>query len=392
MRMTKKDLDIKFTIIIPTYNDADTIKFTINSVINQTYKNWEIIIMNDGSTDNTENILTPIIENNTNIRYFYQENADQLNAILNSIPYITGDYIIILHSDDILSNDNTLMNCVNYFKNNHCDAIIGNLEVMDENGNKIGFQKVSNYKKREYIKATLLLWLGRNLFVDTAVFEKNFFLSQVKESYLTWNMPFWLLFDNNPKMSNVHKVDFSLISYRVFSGNYINNELGKLNVINGELRTALFLMNFYYIPFFKIQYYCFRIFNKLKITEIYQPFFRKKSSSKKAKLIEYILKKRFDNYNNYEYFKALLNFYKHKNSRKINLIIDNLKLYYGKDMRTFNKKMLNGELEDFYYNIFSEMEKGFSTITINKEGYNDLLVVLKFLGIYYDVNIEISEE
>ncbi|MEG0301649.1 glycosyltransferase family 2 protein [Cetobacterium sp.] len=83
---------MKISIIMPTYNDKDSIIETFDSVINQTYKNWELIIVDDGSTDKTEEVIKNYVEKHNlkdKIKYFYQENQDQLNAIINGINYIS---------------------------------------------------------------------------------------------------------------------------------------------------------------------------------------------------------------------------------------------------------------------------------------------------------------
>lgn len=378
----------KFSIIIPTYNDAKTIESTINSIKIQTYKKWEVIIIDDGSTDNTKKVLEKYIYDKK-IKCFHQENSDQLNAVLYATQHITGDYVLILHSDDVLANDDVLERSYYYFNNNDCDAIIGNLQIMDDNEKFIRIQKTSCYKNKDYIKALQLLWLGRNLYVDTAIFKKDFFLNEVKENYLTWNMPFWLSYKPNPTIENVHNVNFSLIRYRIFAGNYINNELGKLNVINGELRTAIILMKYYSIPCFKIQYFCFRIFNKLRLLSFYRPIFLRSETKNKSKIVDYILNKRLNNFKDYLYLDALSNFYKYSNNRKIKLNFNNTFVYYGKDIRLFNKKMLNNELEYIYNYILNEMKLGFKTILIKKEDYQNLVITLKFLAIYNDIDIEV---
>lgn len=90
------------SIIIPTYNCAKYILEAINSVLNQTYQNLEIIIINDGSTDNTQELVQSYINNfNEKIKYIYQENNGHAVArnvgILNS----NGEYIAFLDADDI---------------------------------------------------------------------------------------------------------------------------------------------------------------------------------------------------------------------------------------------------------------------------------------------------
>ena len=96
---------MKVTVLTPSYNDGISITKTLDSLLSQTYTDWESIIIDDGSTDDTKNIVEKYkkdhnVENK--IKYIYQENQDQLNAILNGIQYVTGDYIFTLHSDDLL--------------------------------------------------------------------------------------------------------------------------------------------------------------------------------------------------------------------------------------------------------------------------------------------------
>lgn len=90
----------KVSVIIPTYNRADLLPMTVESVFAQTYKNYEIIIVDDGSTDNTKEIVEPYLSK-SNIRYFYQENRKQASARNNGIRNSEGEYIAFLDSDDL---------------------------------------------------------------------------------------------------------------------------------------------------------------------------------------------------------------------------------------------------------------------------------------------------
>ena len=122
---------------MPTYNDSKTIKETLDSLMYQTYKDWELIIIDDGSTDNTRLIIEDYKKEKDaedKIRYCYQENSDQLNAIINALDYITGDYIYVLHSDDLLNENTTFEKCVDYMsKNADYDAIISDLKLINDN-------------------------------------------------------------------------------------------------------------------------------------------------------------------------------------------------------------------------------------------------------------------
>ena len=127
---------MKVSIIMPTYNDSSTIIDTIDSVVNQSYTDWQLIIMNDGSTDNVEDVIKQYRENSDHkekIEYYSQKNQDQLNAIRNCIDYIKGEFVYILHSDDLLPDNNLLMRLVEEAKANpDTKVFIGDLITIDE--------------------------------------------------------------------------------------------------------------------------------------------------------------------------------------------------------------------------------------------------------------------
>ncbi len=89
---------MKFSIIIPTYNRATFLPKAIESVLSQTYTDWELIIVDDGSTDNTRDVVSKYEDNR--IRYIYQQNAERSAARNNGIAKATGDYVCFLDSDN----------------------------------------------------------------------------------------------------------------------------------------------------------------------------------------------------------------------------------------------------------------------------------------------------
>lgn len=89
-----------FSIIIPTYNRAHMLSKALESVHVQTFTDWECIVVDDGSTDNTRELLQQWIEKDNRFRYIYQENAERSAARNNGINNAKGEYICFLDSDD----------------------------------------------------------------------------------------------------------------------------------------------------------------------------------------------------------------------------------------------------------------------------------------------------
>lgn len=99
-RLLYKRSKMLISIIIPTYNRGQWISKTINSVLNQTYRKFEIIVIDDGSTDNTSNILNEFVKSNSNIRYFKKINGGCSSARNLGLKYAKGELIAFLDSDD----------------------------------------------------------------------------------------------------------------------------------------------------------------------------------------------------------------------------------------------------------------------------------------------------
>src|SRR5690606_33517027 len=105
------------SVIIPLYNRRKYIISAVDSVLMQTYKNFEIIIVDDGSTDNVEKTLFPILKSHENIQYIRQSNSGPASALDKGIKIASGEYITFLDSDDEYKKDH-IKKRINYFKNN----------------------------------------------------------------------------------------------------------------------------------------------------------------------------------------------------------------------------------------------------------------------------------
>lgn len=89
------------SIITPCYNSSLYIEETIKSVQRQTYTNWELLITDDGSTDNSIEIITKLLKGDSRVKLFSIENSGPAIARNNSIKYAEGNYLAFLDSDDL---------------------------------------------------------------------------------------------------------------------------------------------------------------------------------------------------------------------------------------------------------------------------------------------------
>ncbi|MBA3679828.1 MAG: glycosyltransferase family 2 protein [Bacteroidetes bacterium] len=96
-------MSLFFSVIIPTYNRAHLLKKTIDTVLDQSYENFELIVVDDGSSDNTEEVVTNIIKEKGNkVTYVKQKNSERAVARNNGLKKAVGDYVLFFDSDDTL--------------------------------------------------------------------------------------------------------------------------------------------------------------------------------------------------------------------------------------------------------------------------------------------------
>lgn len=130
---------IKFSIIMPVYNVEKYVAQSIESVIKQSYKNWELIIVNDGSTDNSLRICNEYIERDNRIELINKKNSGLSDARNEGLKKSKGEYVIFLDSDDYLEYG--CLNKLNENIKNNIDIYICTFERFSQNGNKKEFNR-----------------------------------------------------------------------------------------------------------------------------------------------------------------------------------------------------------------------------------------------------------
>ena len=124
------------SIITPCYNGAKYIEETIDSVIAQTYKNWEMLIVDDGSRDDSAQIVTKYCEKEERIKLISQENAGSAAARNNGIRNAQGQYIALLDADD-LWHPQFLEKQINFMKKKDAVCVYCSYDRIDEKSKKI---------------------------------------------------------------------------------------------------------------------------------------------------------------------------------------------------------------------------------------------------------------
>ncbi|MBT2718165.1 glycosyltransferase family A protein [Bacillus sp. ISL-57] len=121
------------SIIIPVYNVEDYLERCLNSIVNQTYQNLEVLVINDGSTDSSSEILTKFQEIDCRFNVITKENGGQASARNVGIDKANGEFILMVDSDDYISN-NAVELCVNQALISGCDLIIFDFYYLNSKG------------------------------------------------------------------------------------------------------------------------------------------------------------------------------------------------------------------------------------------------------------------
>ncbi len=142
------------SVIMPAYNAAEYIAKAIESALNQTYKNFELIVINDGSTDQTENIILSF--NDQRIKYSRQENHGLAATHNTGIRKSAGEFVIKLDVDDMMTPDFIVKHITEFEKHPEADLVYCDDLLIDEND-----QPIRVINRPEYMDAKLLI---RDLF------------------------------------------------------------------------------------------------------------------------------------------------------------------------------------------------------------------------------------
>ena len=186
---------LNFSIIIPSFNQGNFIRQTIGSVLSQKYANYELIIVDGGSTDNTLNILKQY-SNNKKVRWISEKDEGQTDAINKGFKMASGDILTWINSDDYYLNNKVLGHINNLFsKHDQCKWLTGDYIIVDKNGKPIQ-TLIKWYKKLLRLHPTYNMLAFSNFIIQPSTFVRKEVLETVgmpnKSLRYTMDYDWWL--------------------------------------------------------------------------------------------------------------------------------------------------------------------------------------------------------
>jgi len=137
------------SIIVPAYNSADYIGQAIESILNQNYKNFELLIIDDGSTDNTKEIVRHY--NDSRIKYLYKENGGLSSARNFAVVRSRGQYIMPLDADDMMAPNFITLHLQEFDKHPEADLVYCDVLLINVNGEPLTVMRKPEYQDRRHL-------------------------------------------------------------------------------------------------------------------------------------------------------------------------------------------------------------------------------------------------
>lgn len=318
------------TIIIPAYNVEKYISKCLDSIVNQTYKDLEIIVVNDGSTDSTGEIIENYVNRYSNLRYIYQNNMGVSNARNLALRYANGEYIMFVDSDDYIDT-NLIERMVKKSEQKNADLVIcEHLRVSEDGLNKKEVIRYNEYIDKVYnnndainllLRLNIKGYLCDKLFKKDILIKSNFYLEPNR--YIEDWLPVFKYVEKCERIvflsgsfyyyrqrnsSALHTINPKLLDDYIYAVKNINNFLIENKIVySNKCKQVFEVETFYSIVRY---YYILNIYKYNNKIKIYKDF------SRYINNIKFKLDKSF-------YLNKLI-----KTKLKIKIMLWNLKIFH----------------------------------------------------------------
>ena len=379
---------VKISVLIPAYNSAKTIVEALESIKNQTYQNWEIILINDGSQDETEEILRRYLGNTKlSLKYTKQTHHNYFKAIRHGLKYASGEIIFVLDADKILFNQNVFYRAVSTILGEKCDGMFVGIRAMYQRLKDGKFHLVRPYYRNEVSLIKTALGLGKNIYTNYAFWRREIFETSVYENYLINGMPVWYNAENNLGLRVVNG-NFVGLKYRVSKKvNLGDNSLKQNNSktlfeLSTNLRTLHHIVSRINVPAYSTQATLYNLINRLHIASLYPSIFKQGQTSLKE-ITPLVVKNIKDSELDNVYLKTIVDFSNNFDPQKTAKLVipKGTKIYWGTEIDDFSNKLSKNTLDQFYYDFMKIIGQGTTIYEIKKDDQKKLEQILDFFTI-----------
>lgn len=287
----------KVSIIVPVYNTKDYIIRCVDSLVNQTYKDIEIILVNDGSLDNSIDLVNEKYDDDR-IVIVNQDNMGSGQARNNGIKKASGDYLFFVDSDDFIDKD-TISIMMNKMINDKVNLVICDYYKYFSDDNKIHINNIPNYDcnndkqsvigmpaafcklfKKEIFDKYDIKFLPGVFFEDNAIIP---FACAVSGKYAYVNKPLYYYFQREG--SALNKIEYNEGYEAIFDSlSYLYDKFNKYDMIENYAQELEYIYIEYLLHASNLRFLKFNKLNNIKKVSI-------------------IMKEKYPNYRNNKYFK-----------------------------------------------------------------------------------------
>lgn len=379
---------VKISVLIPTYNSAKTIVEALESIKNQTYQNWEIILINDGSQDETEEILRRYLGNTKlPLKYTKQTHHNYFKAIRHGLKYASGEIIFVLDADKILFNQNVFYRAVSTILGEKCDGMFVGIRAMYQRLKDGKFHLVRPYYRNEVSLIKTALGLGKNIYTNYAFWRREIFETSVYENYLINGMPVWYNAENN---LGLRVVNGNFVGLKYWVSKKVNlgdnslkqNNSKTLFELSTNLRTLHHIVSRINVPAYSTQATLYNLINRLHIASLYPSIFKQGQTSLKE-ITPLVVKNIKDSEWDNVYLKTIVDFSNNFDPQKTAKIVipKGTKIYWGTEIDEFSNKLSKNMLDQFYYDLMKIISQGTTIYKIKKDDQKKLEQILDFFTI-----------
>lgn len=227
---------MRFSVIIPTYNRENELPKCIKSVLEQTYKDFEVLVIDNGSTDHTKDIVQKYMENDSRVNYFWQENSGSPAGSRNTgIKNAKGEWIAFLDSDDywypqkleevskVIDTFSKDFIAVSHYEDKEIDGI--KVAIL-EHGKNLSDSPYNELLFKGNSLSTSAMTVKKDKLIDVGLFDRR------KDYFGVEDYDMWM------KLSKIGKFTYMKKSLGVFSISK-SNMSGNIELINNNLKTLV---------------------------------------------------------------------------------------------------------------------------------------------------------